>query len=202
MQVNPYIDMSDEQLAALCGEDPDALEYLLDKYKNLVRDRARYYYLTGADREDLIQEGMIGLYRAISGYRAEKNASFRSFAEMCITRRMITAIKTATRNKHIPLNSYISINKPLYEDDGERTLSDIVAQSDDDPERMFIDKESAFVLEKSIYDTLSPLEKKVFELHIAGNSYREIALKLKKTPKSVDNALQRIKTKVAALINS
>ena len=202
MQVSPYIDMSDEQLAALCGDDPDALEYLLDKYKNLVRDRARYYYLTGADREDLIQEGMIGLYRAISGYRAEKNASFRSFAEMCITRRMITAIKTATRNKHIPLNSYISINKPLYEDDGERTLSDVVAQSDDDPEQMFIDKESAFVLEKSIYDTLSPLEKKVFELHIAGNSYREIALKLKKTPKSVDNALQRIKAKVAALINS
>ena len=127
--MNPEFEtMADEQVVKLAQEDGDgaALEYLLNKYKNFVRTKARSYFLIGADHEDIVQEGMIGLYKAIRDYRAEKLSSFRAFAELCVTRQIITAIKTATRQKHIPLNSYISLNKPIYEEDSDRTLLDVI----------------------------------------------------------------------------
>ena len=118
-----FENMTDEELVRLAQEgDNDALEYLLNKYKNFVRSKARSYFLIGADHEDIVQEGMIGLYKAIRDYRTDKQASFRAFAELCITRQIITAIKTATRQKHIPLNSYVSLNKPIYDEESDRTL--------------------------------------------------------------------------------
>ena len=124
-----YADMADEEVVALCRTgDSVAVEYLLNKYKNFVRSKARSYFLIGADHEDIVQEGMIGLYKAIRDFRPEKLSSFRAFAELCITRQIITAIKTATRQKHIPLNSYVSLNKPLYDEESDRTLLDVCAE--------------------------------------------------------------------------
>ena len=121
-------EMADEEIVALAqASDEAALEYLLNKYKNFVRSRARSYFLIGADHEDIVQEGMIGLYKAIRDYKSEKLSSFRAFAELCITRQIITAIKTATRQKHIPLNSYVSLNKPIFDDETDRTLMDIIS---------------------------------------------------------------------------
>ena len=119
-----YDSMMDEEIVEFAREgSTEALEYLINKYKNFVRAKARSYFLIGADRDDITQEGMIGLYKAIRDFRADKLSSFRAFAELCITRQIITAIKTATRQKHIPLNSYVSLNKPIYDDDSDRTLS-------------------------------------------------------------------------------
>jgi RNA polymerase sporulation-specific sigma factor len=126
-----------------------ALEYLINKYKGFVRAKARTYFLIGADREDIIQEGMIGLYKAIRDFREDKLSSFRAFAELCITRQIITAIKTATRQKHIPLNSYISLNKPIFDDESDRTLMDIISEdSINDPEEMVINRRSFQVLKR------------------------------------------------------
>ena len=135
--------MADEQIVKLAQDaNGAALEYLLNKYKNFVRTKARSYFLIGADHEDIVQEGMIGLYKAIRDYRAEKLSSFRAFAELCVTRQIITAIKTATRQKHIPLNSYISLNKPIYEEDSDRTLLDVITEEGmSNPEEMIIDRE-------------------------------------------------------------
>ena len=125
-----YDEMVDEQVVAYARDGSSvALEYLINKYKNFVRAKARSYFLIGADREDIVQEGMIGLYKAIRDFRSDKLSSFRAFAELCITRQIITAIKTATRQKHIPLNSYVSLNKPIYEEDSDRTLLDIISGS-------------------------------------------------------------------------
>ena len=124
-----YEQLSDDEVALLAqGGDGQALVYLLDKYKNFVRARARSYFLIGADHEDIVQEGMIGLYKAIRDYRTDKQASFRAFAELCITRQIITAIKTATRQKHVPLNSYVSLNKPIYDEESDRTLMDVIVE--------------------------------------------------------------------------
>ena len=190
--------MTDEQIVVLAQEtDSPALEYLLNKYKNFVRTKARSYFLIGADHEDIVQEGMIGLYKAIRDYKAEKLSSFRAFAELCVTRQIITAIKTATRQKHIPLNSYISLNKPIYEEDSDRTLLDVITEEGiSNPEEMLIDREDLSVIEGKIGQMLSDLEKDVLVRYMEGKSYVEIAGEMHRHVKSIDNALQRIKRKL------
>ena len=164
--------MTDEQVVILAQEtDGPALEYLLNKYKNFVRTKARSYFLIGADHEDIVQEGMIGLYKAIRDYKAERLSSFRAFAELCVTRQIITAIKTATRQKHIPLNSYISLNKPIYEEDSDRTLLDVITEEGmSNPEEMIIDREDLSVIEGKIGQMLSDLEKEVLVRYMEGKS--------------------------------
>jgi len=190
--------MADEEVVA-CAQDADgtALEYLLNKYKNFVRSKARSYFLIGADHEDIVQEGMIGLYKAIRDFRPDRLASFRAFAELCITRQIITAIKTATRQKHIPLNSYVSLNKPIYDEESDRTLMDVFAEDTlSNPESMFIDREDLSVIRGRIGEMLSELEKQVLELYMDGKSYQEISEEMGRHVKSIDNALQRVKRKL------
>ena len=190
--------MTDEQVVILAQEtDGPALEYLLNKYKNFVRTKARSYFLIGADHEDIVQAGMIGLYKSIRDYKAERLSSFRAFAELCVTRQIITAIKTATRQKHIPLNSYISLNKPIYEEDSDRTLLDVITEEGmSNPEEMIIDREDLSVIEGKIGQMLSDLEKDVLVRYMEGKSYVEIADEMHRHVKSIDNALQRIKRKL------
>lgn len=191
--------LSDDHSAVIAQEgEIAALQHLLQKYKNFVRIKARSYFLIGADREDLIQEGMIGLYKAIRDFRGDRQASFRAFAELCITRQMITAIKTATRQKHIPLNSYISLNKPVYyEEDSDRTLVDTLAGPKiADPVELVISGEEFRSIRSSFGEILSELEAQVLRLYIDGKSYQEIAGELNRHVKSIDNALQRVKRKI------
>lgn len=197
-EVNQFDSMADEQIVEDARQgDVQALEYIIHKYKNFVRAKARSYFLIGADREDIIQEGMIGLYKAIRDYRADKLSSFRAFAELCITRQIITAIKTATRQKHIPLNSYISLNKPIYDEDSDRTLLDIISGNTiSDPEELVIGKEDFSNIESKIEEVLSNLEWEVLTSYLQGKSYQEIAMDLGRHVKSVDNALQRVKRKL------
>lgn len=177
--------------------DALALEYLIKKYKNFVRSKAKSYFLVGADKEDIIQEGMIGLYKAIRDYDEEKTSSFKAFAELCITRQIITAIKTATRQKHIPLNSYISLNKPIYDEESDRTLLDIITGSAvTDPEELIISREELRNIEAKMGELLSSLELEVLGLYLRGKSYQQIAQKLDRHVKSIDNALQRVKRKL------
>lgn len=196
---NPYLAMSDEDLiAAARAGDCAAEDYLYEKYKHFIRGRARSYFLVGADREDIIQEGMIGLYKAIRDFNPEKPGSFRNFAELCVTRQIITAIKTATRQKHIPLNSYVSLNKPIYAEGPERTLVDILSTAQvSDPEESFISQETFSHLEERLRNELSPLERDTLALYLEGRSYLEIAAQLGRQPKAIDNALQRVKHKLA-----
>ena len=198
MYTQDYESMTDEQVVRLAqGTDSQALEYLLNKYKNFVRTKARSYFLIGADHEDIVQEGMIGLYKAIRDYKAERLSSFRAFAELCVTRQIITAIKTATRQKHIPLNSYISLNKPIYEEDSDRTLLDVITEEGmSNPEDMLIDQEDLSFIEGRIGQMLSGLEKEVLVRYMEGKSYVEIADEMGRHVKSIDNALQRIKRKL------
>jgi len=177
--------------------DAKAQEYLIKKYKNFVRAKARSYFLIGADREDIIQEGMIGLFKAIRDFRSDKLSSFRAFAELCITRQIITAIKTATRQKHIPLNSYVSLNKPIYDEESDRTLLDVLSGAKiSDPEELIISREELGHIESKIGEILSDLEWKVLMSYLQGKSYQEIAVDLERHVKSIDNALQRVKRKL------
>ena len=177
--------------------DAQAQEYLIKKYKNFVRAKARSYFLIGADREDIIQEGMIGLFKAIRDFRSDKLSSFRAFAELCITRQIITAIKTATRQKHIPLNSYVSLNKPIYDEESDRTLLDVLSGVKiSDPEELIISREELGHIESKIGEILSDLEWKVLMSYLQGKSYQEIAEDLDRHVKSIDNALQRVKRKL------
>ena len=177
--------------------DKIALEYIIKKYKNFVKAKAKSYFLIGADKEDIIQEGMIGLYKAVRDFDASKTNSFKGFADICITRQIITAIKTATRQKHIPLNSYISLNKPVYDEESERTLLDIIATSIvTDPEELIISQEELKHIESKMNELLSDLELQVVEYYLNGKSYQYIADKLKRDVKSIDNALQRVKRKL------
>ncbi len=177
--------------------DSVALDYLIAKYRNFVRAKARSYFLIGADREDIIQEGMIGLYKAIRDFRNDKLSSFRAFAELCVTRQIITAIKTATRQKHIPLNSYVSLNKPIYDEDSDRTLLDILSGAKiTDPEALIISREEFVDIETKMEEFLSDLEWKVLMYYLDGRSYQEIAVDLHRHVKSIDNALQRVKRKL------
>ncbi|KRE06674.1 MULTISPECIES: RNA polymerase sporulation sigma factor SigH [Priestia] len=177
--------------------DIDALEYLIHKYKNFVRAKARSYFLIGADREDIVQEGMIGLYKAIRDFREDKLTSFKAFAELCITRQIITAIKTATRQKHIPLNSYVSLDKPIYDEESDRTLMDVISGTKvANPEELLINREKFDDIELKMAELLSDLERKVLVLYLDGQSYQEISEELNRHVKSIDNALQRVKRKL------
>ena len=195
-----YKNAKDEELVLMAQNGDDAAqEYLLDKYKSLVRAKSRAYFLIGADSEDIIQEGMIGLYKAVRDYNEEKNASFRSFAELCVNRQMITAIKAATRQKHQPLNSYVSLNKPVYEEESEQTYMDFLQSSSGsllNPEALLIGQENKSFLEDQMVKKLSSFETRVLVLYLQGRSYFEIARVLDKPEKSIDNALQRVKKKL------
>jgi len=197
-------ELSDEEIVALSKSGNEiATDYLINKYKNFVKSRARTYFLIGADKEDIIQEGMIGLYKAMRDYNSDKLASFKGFAEICITRQIITAIKTATRQKHIPLNSYVSLNRPAYDDESERMMIDLIAEKENfDPEEIMITKEHFSTMLKKMSTVLSKFEWKVMNLFLDGKSYSEIAKRLDKSEKSIDNALQRIKKKVAKYLLS
>ena len=166
--------------------DKLALEYIISKYKNFVKAKAKSYFLVGADKEDIIQEGMIGLYKAIRDFNYEKSTTFKAFAELCIT-----------RQKHIPLNSYVSLNKPIYDEESDRTLLDIIATSIvTDPEELIISKEELKNIENKMNELLSDLELEVLELYLSGKSYQYIANMLNRDVKSIDNALQRVKRKL------
>ena len=194
----PYDPGADEEMviSAQAG-DGEALEFLLNKYKNFVRSKARSYFLIGADHEDIVQEGMIGLYKAIRDFKPDKLSSFRAFAELCITRQIITAIKTATRQKHIPLNSYVSLNKPLYDEESDRTLLDVIIESRaSNPEELIISQEDLAAIRDKIDEVLSSLEQEVLAAYLDGKSYQEIAQNLGRHVKSIDNALQRVKRKL------
>ena len=200
-----FENMTDEEIVmdAKLHDNVIAQEYLLTKYRNFVRAKARSYFLIGAEREDIIQEGMIGLYKAIRDFRGDKLSSFRAFAELCVTRQIITAIKTATRQKHIPLNSYVSLNKPIYEDDSDRTLLDVLAGSKvSDPEEMVISREEFVDIEAKMNQILSDLEWKVLMSYLDGKSYQEIAVDLERHVKSIDNALQRVKRKLEKYLDT
>jgi RNA polymerase sporulation-specific sigma factor len=183
--------------AARAGDDR-ALATLLDKYRGFARAKAHSYFLVGADREDIIQEGMIGLYKAVRDFNPELQTSFRAFAELCITRQVITAIKTATRQKHGPLNNYVSFSRPVLSDEeGERCLGDILpVTSICDPADLVISAERIRALQEHFDTVLSDLEAEVLRLYVDGKSYQEIAEVLKRHVKSIDNALQRIKRKL------
>ena len=190
--------LDDNELVLLSREaDSDALDFLINKYKPFVRAKAKSYFLVGADQEDIAQEGMIGLYKAIRDFQLDKLSSFRAFAELCITRQIITAIKTATRQKHIPLNSYVSLDRPIYEDDSERTLIDVLEASIAvDPQELLLTQEKYGDMETRLAEILSKLEREVLNLYLEGKSYQEISVQLKRHPKSIDNALQRVKRKL------
>ena len=196
---------SDEALLALLRQGDEEAEWeLYDRYKLLVRARARTFFLVGADNEDLVQEGMLGLYKAVCEYDGSKNASFRSFAELCITRQILTAIKGATRKKHQPLNTYVSLDKPVYEPGStDRTLMDVLSgMGVSDPEEMLIGRENMEAVARDIREKLSPLEKQVLGLYLEGLSYQQIGQLLNKPPKSIDNAIQRVKKKLEEHIHS
>ena len=190
--------LSEEDVVALAQQGDDcALSYLLDKYKESVRHKSRSFYLVGGEPEDVVQEGMIGLYKAVRDYNEEKNASFHSFAELCVNRQMITAIKAATRQKHQPLNSYVSLNKPVYEEESEQTYMDLLQSGALlNPEVLLIGQENKSFLEHQMMKKLSSFETRVLVLYLQGRSYFEIARVLDKPEKSIDNALQRVKKKL------
>ena len=195
-----YDSLTDDELLRLHrAGDARAEETLYARYKQIVRSKARTYFLIGADREDIIQEGMIGLYKAVVDYQFDKNASFRSFAELCITRQIISAIKAATRKKHVPLNTYISFNRPAYESENERPLIDVLTSTRiSDPEEVLIGRENYAAVADSIEHSLSRLERDTLGLYLYGYSYQQIADHLQVTSKSVDNAIQRVKKKLEA----
>jgi len=174
-----------------------AVEAVFERYKGLVRAKSRSYFLIGADNEDLIQEGMIGLYKAIRDYNPERHASFTTFAEMCVTRQIITAIKTATRQKHLPLNSYISLNEPLSDAITGMPAGDLTMEAPlPDPETMLIDRERSINFREDLKKLLSGFENSVLSLYLKGMPYNEMSEKLGKPVKSIDNALQRVKRKL------
>ena len=198
----PLRDIDDDALVALAREGDDkAIETLLQRYRHYARAKARSYFLAGADKEDIVQEGMIGLFKAIRDFQPEKNTAFRAFAELCITRQIITAIKTATRQKHIPLNSYVSLNKPASHDD-ERPLEEALVHRALDPAEMVISAEEISSIKASMGRVLSSLETEVLQLYMDGKSYQQIADMLGRHVKSIDNALQRIKRKLDSYLDS
>ncbi|WP_339230671.1 RNA polymerase sporulation sigma factor SigH [Oceanobacillus sp. FSL K6-2867] len=196
--------LEDDDLLQLVRQgDSRALDLLIHRYINFVRAKARTYFLIGADKEDIIQEGMIGLYKAIRDYNGDKLSSFKAFAELCVTRQIITAIKTATRQKHIPLNSYVSLDKPIYDEESDRTLLDVIAGSKEiDPQELLINRENFGDMETKLSELLSELERQVLHLYLDGRSYQEISIELKRHVKSIDNALQRVKRKLEQLMDA
>ena len=194
--------LSDEELvkAAQSG-DNEALEAILSRYKNLVYAKSKPYFLAGADDDDIIQEGLIGLYKAVMDFDGDRFPFFKVFAGVCVTRHIITAVKAASRKKHLPLNSYVSLDKNTYDDDSDTTLLDIIAFSElQDPEAILIDRENMDGMEYKINKVLSKLETEVLVYYLEGLSYQEIAEKLGKDTKAVDNAVQRIKKKLESTL--
>ena len=193
-----YQHLEDHELVLLVqAGDSQALDFLIKKYKMFVHAKTKTYFLVGADHEDITQEGMIGLYKAIRDFQVDKPSSFRAFAELCITRQIITAIKTATRQKHMPLNSYISLDKPIYDEGSERTLVDVLeATIAMDPQKLLVDRERFGDMENKLAEVLSGLERQVLLLYLEGKTYQEISVELKRHVKSIDNALQRVKKKL------
>lgn len=203
IEVNVYETMEDDEeiIRTIHQGDSGALDFIINRYKDFVRMKARTYFLIGADKEDIIQEGMIGLFKAIRDFDEDKLSSFKAFAEVCITRQIITAIKTATRQKHIPLNSYVSLDKPMYDEESERTLLDVIAGSTAiDPQELLVDREKLIDAELKLSELLSEFEKDVLHLYIGGCTYQEISSELKRHEKSIDNALQRVKRKFEQLM--
>lgn len=193
-----YICMEDDEiLSRVRNGSQQGMEYLIEKYKPLVRAKARGYFLAGADREDIVQEGMIGLFKAVRDYKDDKSIPFKVFADMCVTRQIITAVKTATRQKHIPLNSYVSLNKKIFDDESDKVLIEVIQEiSVANPEELFINKEEFAGMENKIMELLSPFEKQVLSKYLSGIPYQDIAKQMNKPAKSVDNALQRLKKKI------
>ncbi len=202
-QLEAFQLMVDEELIEHIRQNNDlAIDFLMNKYKLLVEKKSKTYFLMGASKEDIIQEGMIGLFKAIRDYNPEKEASFFSFADLCITRQMITAVKAATRQKHMPLNTYVSLNKPSYQDDDERPelMDSMSSDTITDPEALLIGRENFNIIEYELAKKLSGFEKEVLQLYIDGVSYTEIAMLMNRSVKSIDNALQRIKKKVEKIL--
>ena len=197
-----YRAYQDEELAGdVCQENPEIMDYLMDKYKDLVKRKARPLYLMGGDQDDLIQEGMIGLFKAVRDYDKSKGMSFNSFAQLCVTRQMYTAVEASNRKKHTPLNSYISLySGTLEQNSGNVPLQDILpAVNGANPEDVVICQENTQQMEKELNKRLSAYERQVLEYYLSGKDYQEIAGLLGKAPKSVDNALQRIRKKLSRL---
>ena len=193
-----FSSLSDEEIVDIYQRENNhfATDYIVQRYKNFVRSKARSYFLMGADKEDIIQEGMIGLYKATRDYNRDREVSFKSFAELCITRQIISAIKGASRQKHIPLNSYISLNKPAY-DDSERTLIEVLeTEKNLDPEEVVINREQYALIKEVMEAVLSPLEWDVLRGYMDAKSYQEMAEEHHRSIKAIDNALQRVKKKM------
>lgn len=193
---NNYANIADEDLIEIIqAGDKRALEYLITKYKELVNMKVGKYFIIGAEREDIVQEGMIGLYKAIKSFNKEKQNSFKTFANLCVERQLITAIKTSNRQKHMPLNSYLSLNTSAYEED-DTTLMDVFdSHSIEDPLDTITKKEYYQMVEDTIDKSLSDFEKQVLTCFVQGQSYVDIAAKLDAPVKSIDNAIQRIRKK-------
>jgi RNA polymerase sporulation-specific sigma factor len=196
--------LSDEQVVRFAKQgNIFATEHLLTKYRNMVEGKARSYFLIGADHDDIVQEGMIGLFKAIRDFKNDRLLPFRAFAELCISRQIFTAIKAATRQKHIPLNSYVSLHATLFDSESDRTLIDTLEHRDtSDPEDEVIDREFFDDVRWHIQHDLSELESAVLRSHLVGKSYQEIAVELRRRVKSVDNALQRAKRKIGRSLRS
>ena len=197
----PLCDLSDEEVVLLArGGDSVALEHIIVRYRNFVYKKAKQFFLVGSDEDDLVQEGMIGLYEAVKNFE-EGKASFQSFAGICVKRQMISAVKSATRNKHKPLNSYISLDKNIYDSEQSTAFIDSILEgSPKNPEAIIIDKEDFDGIENKINNTLSGLELKVLIYYLDGYSYQQIGEKIDKDAKAVDNAVQRIKRKIESII--
>ncbi len=195
----PYDRLRDEELVALIrGGDTLAEEFLYGKYRKIIRGKSRSYFLVGAEYDDLIQEGMIGLYNAVREYTPDRNVSFHAYADLCITRQILTAIKNASRKKHAPLNTYVSFSQPIRDgSEAEKTLADILEGStSDDPEKALLGRETAEMLSYDVQHLLSPLERGTLDLYLKGLSYQQIGDELGRSRKCVDNTIQRIKKKL------
>lgn len=197
-------ELSDEQLVKLSQEgDKEALEMILSRYENLVYSKAKPYFLVGADKEDIIQEGFIGLYKAVKDFNGDRFPFFGVFARVCVTRHILTAVKAASRKKHLPLNSYVSLDKNTYDDESDIPLQNILVFNGlQDPEAILIDRENVDGMEYKINKALSTLETEVLVRYLDGMSYQEIASKLGRDVKAVDNAVQRIKKKLRHTLTS
>lgn len=206
--MNKYKTATDEDIILWAREgNPEATDYLIRKYTSMVKGEARKLYLIGSDEEDLIQEGMIGLFQAIRRYETDREASFATFARMCIQRQIYSAVTASNRKKHQPLNTYVSFDEPAFTEsrgflmDSEQTVVDVISAAEEhtNPEKIMLDREYVDMIESVIVERLSSLEKRVLDLYLEGRSYDDIASKLKKPRKSIDNAIQRIRKKFLSL---
>lgn len=196
-----YAQMTDEQLIRrLRAGEGDITDYLMEKYKGMVRKEAKAMYLLGGENDDLIQEGMIGLFKAVRDYDADQEASFGTFARLCVTRQLYSAIEASRRKKHSPLNSYVSFYEKEDREGGGSLLDTMEAGCESDPEQAFLSKDNARRMEEELEESLSSLEKRVLYLHLRGTDYRTIASLLDRSPKTVDNAIQRIRAKAEKIL--